>query len=144
MGLGACASRLIQHTPEAQTLKNHKPEDQSDHELDQSAATGLSVPWIYLSCSKTLSSWCDTPTAFTRYLLKHCIPDLKHQSESMCVLPSKSYGLLSQWKKKNPYQGLFPNVLRRFLFRGYERKPWQAVLFHEVSQQGIPSREWDL
>lgn len=62
---------------------------------------------------------------------------------SVCVQTSKSYVLLSLWKK-NPYQRLFPNVLLRFLFRGYERKPWQATVFHEVSKQGIPSRVWDL
>lgn len=62
---------------------------------------------------------------------------------SVCVQTSKSYVLLSLWKKK-PYQRLFPNVLLRFLFRGYERKPWQATVFHEVSKQGIPSRVWDL
>lgn len=62
---------------------------------------------------------------------------------SVCVQTSKSYVLLSLWKK-NPYQHLFPNVLLRFLFRGYERKPWQATVFHEVSKQGIPSRVWDL
>lgn len=62
---------------------------------------------------------------------------------SVCVQTSKSYVLLSLWKKK-PYQRLFPNVLLRFLFRGYERKPWQATVFHEVSKQGIPSRMWDL
>lgn len=62
---------------------------------------------------------------------------------SVCVQTSKSYVLLSLWKKP-PYQRLFPNVLLRFLFRGYERKPWQATVFHEVSKQGIPSRVWDL
>lgn len=62
---------------------------------------------------------------------------------SVCVQTSKSYVLLSLWKK-TPYQRLFPNVLLRFLFRGYERKPWQATVFHEVSKQGIPSRVWDL
>lgn len=62
---------------------------------------------------------------------------------SVCVQTSKSCVLLSLWKK-NPYQRLFPNVLLRFLFRGYERKPWQATVFHEVSKQGIPSRVWDL
>lgn len=46
--------------------------------------------------------------------------------------------------KKTHYQRLFPNVLLRFLFRVYERKPWQATVFHEVSKQGIPSRVWDL
>lgn len=62
----------------------------------------------------------------------------------VCVCPTiLSYVLLLLWKK-NPYQGLFPKVLLRFLFRGYERKPWQAVVFHEVSKQGIPTGVWDL
>lgn len=58
-------------------------------------------------------------------------PPRSEAHRSLCV---------SRTRKKNLYQGLFPNVFLRFLFRGYERKPWQAAVFHEVSERGIPSR----
>lgn len=145
-GLGACA--FIQLTAEAQTLKHHKPSDQSNQALDVRAVTRLPVPQIYLSRSKTLSSSsCHTAAAFTM-CRSPFIPNRKHWSVSVSNCPNPMFCFHCEKKqkkgKKNPYQCLFPNVLLRFLFRGYERKPWQATVFHEVSKQGIPSRVWDL
>lgn len=132
--------------PNTKASRAWRPKPQ---QLDQRATTWLPVPWMYLWCSNTLSLSRNTPTTFTDYLQKHFIFHQKHHSRpsvSVCVRPSWSYVLLSLWKKKkkNPFQGLFPKVLLRFLFRGYERKPWQAAVFHEVSKQGIPSGVWDL
>lgn len=136
MGLGACA--FIQHTAEAQTLKHHKRSDQSDQASDVRAATRLPVPQIYLSRSKTLSLSCHTAAASAICQIAF-VHNRKHCG-CVCVCPNIQVICFAFTVKKNPYQCLFPNVLLRFLFRGYERKPWQATVFHEVSKQGIPSR----
>lgn len=85
-GLGACV--LIQLPAEVRTLKRHRPEDQSDKRLDQRAATLLPVSWMYLRCSKALSSSRNTPTTFADYLQQQFILHQKHHSKTICVWPT--------------------------------------------------------
>lgn len=126
-GLGACA--LTHLTAGAQTLKHHKPEVRSDKRVNLRAVKLLPLLKPCLStCGVIKPSSCNTPSTFTEYVLKHFILHQKRYSTTCLQLNFSLFCFASAVKEKikTLYQGLYPKLLR-FLFRGYEREPWQTA-----------------
>lgn len=95
-------------------------------------------------CSHPAHSWDPNTAASQAFQPKQ--PGVRSQSHDVpaaaCSDQSMFYFLCGKKRKRNTIRDYFQT--HNFLFRGYERKPWQATVFHEISKQGIPRRVWDL
>lgn len=131
-GLGACA--LTHLTAGAQPLKTPQaksPKWQEGKSESCESAAAVKASWKHLWCNK--SGIIQYALHVHRICAEAFYPPLKHYS-TICLqlnFPLFCFCFCCERKKQQPktlYRGLYPKLLR-FLFRGYEREPWQTTFF---------------